>query len=93
MKGIHGKRAGALLLAGVLAAGLLLGGCGKKAPLYSPGNPVNLTVWHYYNGPQMAAFDALAEEFNSTVGTRKRASGLQQGLRHRPGNGSLQLSE
>ena len=71
MKGIRGKRAGALLLAGVLAAGQLLGGCGKKAPLYSPGNPVNLTVWHYYNGPQMAAFDAQAEEFNSTVGKEK----------------------
>ena len=62
-----GRRAAA----GWRAGGQLLGGCGKKAPLYSPGNPVNLTVWHYYNGPQMAAFDAQAEEFNSTVGKEK----------------------
>lgn len=44
-----------------------LTGCGKKNPL-DPGNPVSLTVWHYYNGSQQAAFDALVEEFNDTAG-------------------------
>lgn len=44
-----------------------LAGCGKKSPL-DPGNPVSLTIWHYYNGAQQVAFDTLVEEFNNTVG-------------------------
>ena len=52
-------------LAAVMA--LSLAGCGSKSPL-DPKNPVSLTVWHYYNGSQQAAFDALVEEFNDTVG-------------------------
>lgn len=57
------------LCVGVLAAALTAGlsGCGAKSPL-DPKNPVSLTVWHYYNGAQQAAFDALVEEFNDTVG-------------------------
>ncbi len=46
---------------------LFLTGCGDQSPL-DPKNPVSLTVWHYYNGSQQAAFDALVEEFNDTVG-------------------------
>lgn len=49
------------------AAALTLTGCGKKSPL-DPGAPVSLTVWHYYNGSQQAAFDALVEKFNDTAG-------------------------
>lgn len=45
-------------------------GCGDKSPL-DPGDPVSLTVWHYYNGSQQAAFDALVEEFNDSVGREK----------------------
>lgn len=45
-----------------------LAGCGEKSPL-DPQNPVSLTVWHYYNGSQQAAFDALVETFNDTVGS------------------------
>ncbi len=45
-------------------------GCGNKSPL-DPQNPVSLTIWHYYNGSQQAAFDALVEEFNDTVGKEK----------------------
>ncbi len=33
-----------------------------------PNNPVSLTIWHYYNGAQQAAFDELVSEFNGTVG-------------------------
>ena len=44
-------------------------GCGKKSPL-DPKNPVSLTVWHYYNGSQQAAFDALVEEFNEGAGRK-----------------------
>ena len=47
-----------------------LAGCGDKNPL-DPGDPVSLTVWHYYNGSQQVAFDALVEEFNETVGREK----------------------
>ncbi len=49
---------------------LALAGCGEKSPL-DPGDPVSLTVWHYYNGSQQAAFDILVEEFNDTVGREK----------------------
>lgn len=52
-------------LAGAMA--FSLAGCGSKGPL-DPKDPVSLTVWHYYNGSQQAAFDALVEEFNDTVG-------------------------
>lgn len=52
------------------ATAALITGCGKKDPL-DPGDPVSLTVWHYYNGSQQAAFDALVEEFNETVGQEK----------------------
>ena len=47
-----------------------LTGCGDKSPL-DPANPVSLTIWHYYNGSQQAAFDTLIEEFNETVGREK----------------------
>lgn len=52
-----------------LTAALVLGltGCGDKSPL-DPADPVSLTIWHYYNGSQQAAFDELVEEFNDTVG-------------------------
>ena len=55
------------LVAGLTAS---VTGCGNKE-LLDPGNPVSLTVWHYYNGSQQAAFDALVEEFNDTVGREK----------------------
>ena len=57
-----------LCLAAVLMFGLT--GCGDKSPL-DPGDPVSLTVWHYYNGSQQTAFDSLVEEFNDTVGREK----------------------
>ncbi|MCI8513966.1 MAG: extracellular solute-binding protein [Lachnospiraceae bacterium] len=48
----------------------ILAGCSSKSPL-DPKNPVSLTIWHYYNGSQQTAFDALVEEFNDTVGREK----------------------
>ncbi len=57
-----------LCLTAALTLGLM--GCGNKSPL-DPGDPVSLTVWHYYNGSQQAAFDELVEEFNDTVGREK----------------------
>ncbi len=59
----------ALLLAGCSGAGA---GTGANTPsgsaLLDPENPTNITIWHYYNGAQQAAFDQLVEEFNRTVG-------------------------
>lgn len=65
---ITGKLTGQLCLTAVLA--LALTGCKDKSPL-DPKNPVSLTIWHYYNGSQQAAFDALVERFNDTVGREK----------------------
>lgn len=61
---------GLLPLCLTAALALCLAGCGAQSPL-DPKNPVALTVWHYYNGSQQAAFDALVEEFNDTVGREK----------------------
>lgn len=59
------------LLPGILAV-LLLAGCGQRAPkdsdLLNPESPVYLTVWHYYNGAQLTAFNELVDEFNRTRG-------------------------
>lgn len=63
-----GKKLKVALLTAILSGSLL--GCGDKSPL-DPGNPVSLTVWHYYNGSQQAAFDALVDEFNGSVGKEK----------------------
>lgn len=63
-----GRTAGHLCLAAVMAWALW--GCKEKSPL-DPDDPVTLTVWHYYNGSQQAAFDALTERFNDTVGREK----------------------
>lgn len=49
----------------------VMAGCGsseKSEVKLDPDNPVSLTIWHYYNGMQQSAFDALTEEFNATVG-------------------------
>jgi len=56
----------------VAVAALFLTGCGESdEALLDPANPVSLTVWHYYNGSQQAAFDELVERFNETVGKEK----------------------
>lgn len=50
---------------------LCFSGCGKEKTPLDPKDPVSLTVWHYYHGAQQAAFDALVEEFNETIGKDK----------------------
>ena len=54
----------------VLSLAFAAAGCGSKSPL-DPKNPVSITVWTYYNGDQLSAFDGLVEEFNETVGAQK----------------------
>lgn len=72
-------------IAAVLAVLLLLSTCGcgaketdtetgnssKKDTALDPKNPVTVTVWNYYNGDQLTAFEQLVEEFNQSVGIEK----------------------
>ena len=64
----------------LITLAFILPGCGSKGPL-DPKNPVTLTVWHYYNGSQQSAFDALVKEFNDTEGREKGiyVEGFSQG--------------
>lgn len=59
-------------LTAIISASALLSGCGSQsgqtAVKLDPSKPVSLTIWHYYNGAQQAAFDELVSEFNSSVG-------------------------
>ena len=75
------KRIPALVLCAALLAGCLLAGCGAKDDKLDPKNPVSLTVWHYYNGSQLSAFNAIVDSFNSTVGKEKGiyAAGYSKG--------------
>ncbi len=45
--------------------------CARQQGETDPNKPVSLTVWHYYNGAQQAAFDQLVSEFNATEGKDK----------------------
>ena len=67
--GKKGKLPVLLCLAAVGA--ILLAGCGREKEMLDPDNPVTITAWHYYNGAQQTAFDALVKEFNDTVGLEK----------------------
>lgn len=59
-------------IAAVLGGCMLLTGCGEKsgteAVKLDKNKPVDITVWHYYNGAQEAAFARMVSEFNDTVG-------------------------
>lgn len=60
------------ITAAALAAAMAVqffGGCSENKVKLDPANPTVISVWHYYNGAQKEAFDALIDEFNSTVGT------------------------
>ncbi len=61
------KKKTAKMMCVLAALALGLSGCSSSGPL-DPKNPVSLTIWHYYNGSQQTAFDALVEEFNHTAG-------------------------
>ena len=64
------KRLSAILTAAVI----LLSGCSAAENNWkkSENGPVTISVWTYYNGAQLTAFNALVEEFNNTVGHEKR---------------------
>lgn len=64
----------AKFVASALIASLLLSACGQgtsgKVKL-DPDNPVNISIWHYYNGTQQIAFDQLLDTFNQTEGKER----------------------
>lgn len=62
------KRTAILVLVVLLACCAALTGCQPAAEVLSPKHPTTVMVWHYYNGTQKEAFDALVNEFNETVG-------------------------
>ena len=64
------KRIITVLAGSALLAGLLTG-CGAESGIGKSEEPVNLTVWTYYNGEQLDAFNALVDSFNESVGKEK----------------------
>ena len=66
------KRLATVGLAVILCAGLF-GGCTPKAATakLDPKNPTTITIWHYYSGSVMNAFNEMLREFNDTVGIEK----------------------
>lgn len=78
----------AKLLILVLCLTLLCVGCSGKSEegnpdnvKLDPDNPTLVTIWHYYNGAQLEAFNALIKEFNETVGLERGivVEGFSQG--------------
>ena len=57
------------IMSSFIILGVLLSGCGsQKEELYSSSNPVDITVWTYYNGDQVSSFNTLVKKFNRTQG-------------------------
>lgn len=72
---LRNKKRGIIRTAALFAAAaFVVTGCAQKTsvdsgmPKLDPSNPVNLTIWHYYNGVQQVAFDNLLSRFNDSVG-------------------------
>lgn len=63
---------------------LCLTGCttkdSKKTAL-DPKNPTAISVWHYYNGAQLEAFNEMVDQYNETQGKEKGivVNGFSQG--------------
>lgn len=58
-------------LTAVLSLMLVLGGCSTKKDVLDPDHPVEISLWHYYNGAQQESFNELIRKFNDTVGKEK----------------------
>lgn len=57
------------LLAALMMLAAALSGCGNlQSRILDPDHPVQIMVWHYYNGVQQENFDRMVREFNETVG-------------------------
>lgn len=67
MKMSRNGKIGALLL-GAMVTGVLAGCSNEPA---ASSEPVTVTIWNYYNGEQLDAFNERIDEFNETVGAEK----------------------
>ena len=62
------------IIVSLCAAAMVLGclaGCQKKEvskSVLDPKNPVSISVWNYYNGAQLSAFNEMVDNFNETRG-------------------------
>lgn len=66
-RGIFMKKFIQCLLA--ISLGLVvLTGCSDKKHGLNPNNPISITIWHYYNGKQLVAFEEMVNQFNQTEG-------------------------
>lgn len=64
------RRLCALLCAAAMVLGLA--GCTETVSVQTRADePVQLTVWNYYNGDQLECFNDLVETFNETVGAEQ----------------------
>lgn len=60
------------IVSSFIIVGILLSGCGgKKEELYSSSNPIDITVWTYYNGNQLSSFNQLVKKYNHGEGKEK----------------------
>ncbi|MCL2204183.1 MAG: extracellular solute-binding protein [Defluviitaleaceae bacterium] len=62
-----------LAILGVAALALLMlpTGCNREESLLDANNPVTITVWTYYGGVVLNAFDAAVARFNETLGRER----------------------
>ena len=69
-------RLGAFAAAAALV--LSLAGCGaEQSGGPADVEPVQLTVWTYYNGDQLESFNRLVSTFNETIGKEKGHPGVR----------------
>ena len=74
---MNGKKSIGKIIALVMSAVLCAAGIAGCSPVsdakLDPKNPTTVTIWHYYGGAVMNAFNEMLREFNDTVG-------LEQGI-------------
>ena len=59
-------------VAGLMGGAMLLSLCtGCSTETKQTADPVDITIWTYYNGNQLESFNAMVQEFNNTVGREK----------------------
>jgi multiple sugar transport system substrate-binding protein len=73
---MRARKLTALFMAVALLAAVLVipAGCGRNSgdtPRLDPANPVTITLWHFYAGAVLTAFDAIVRDFNETVGVER----------------------
>ena len=69
------KKLTVCLLGAAMVSSLFTAGCGQKTK-----DPVTVSVWTYYNGDQLEAFNDLVDKFNDTTGKEKGITVESQSL-------------